>query len=154
MEGNVHWETVWDTVLRNLDSGPVFETGFEEVLTQDPNKTNFANARARNDSSTEPINKIKAMSPGHGEEVGIHVWGTHFFFFWQAYLVTSCLPHQTVDFINAVIMLILPTILVPELNIIVDGVCMCVLKFWMTKSPEEGHQTLCGQEIQGKGYLS
>lgn len=43
MEGKVHWE--WP----GLDSGPVFETGFEEALTQDQNKTkqNFVNARAR-----------------------------------------------------------------------------------------------------------
>ena len=31
----------WDMVLRNLDSGPVIETGLEEVLTQDQNKTKF-----------------------------------------------------------------------------------------------------------------
>lgn len=43
----------WDPVLRNLDSGPVFETGFEEALTQDQNKTKFC----QHEGQGRPLNR-------------------------------------------------------------------------------------------------
>lgn len=84
------------------------------------------------------------------ESVGQHIY-------WDGYLLTFYFHLWTVDFINAVPMLVLLMILVLELNTIlalsrrpINVYCLC---FWVTGNSQEGSDTICGQAIKIWGFL-